>query len=137
MSRFFSMTLAIILILLINFSYSDAGGIKITGNDSASNDEFGKSLSVSGNYAIVGSPKHDNNGAAYILKYDGKNWMHETEIISDDSITHDYFGYSVSISGDYAVTGAFGADFGKGAAYIFKRDGNNWIQDAKLTAQDG
>jgi len=141
MSRFFSMTLVIILILLINFTYSNAGGIKITGDDGAGNDEFGKSLSVSGNYAIIGAPEHDgrgdNSGAAYILKYDGENWLHETEIISDDSITHDYFGYSVSVSGDYAIAGAFGADFGKGAAYIFKREGDNWIQDAKLIANDG
>ena len=40
---------------------------------------------------------------------------------------------SVSISGDYAIVGAYDDDDGKGSAYIFKRDGTSWSQQQKLT----
>ena len=39
----------------------------------------------------------------------------------------DYFGYSVSISGDYAIVGAYGDDDNgniSGSAYIYKKDCN-------------
>ncbi|GAG94715.1 unnamed protein product, partial [marine sediment metagenome] len=44
-----------------------------------------------------------------------------------------YFGCFVSLDGDYALIGAYGAD----SAYIFKRDGTNWNEEAKLIASDG
>jgi len=47
------------------------------------------------------------------------------------------FGWSVSIYDDYAVISALGDNLARGAAYIFKRSNNNWIQEEKLTASDG
>ena len=48
-------------------------------------------------------------------------------------------GSSVSISGDVAVIGASGDDRGgsnSGAAYVFRFNGFDWIEEAKLTASD-
>ncbi len=47
----------------------------------------------------------------------------------------DYFGNTVSISGDTCVVGAFGVDPG-GAAYVYVREETNWIFQAELTATD-
>ena len=56
----------------------------------------------------------------------------------------DYFGDSVSISGNTVVVGAYdatvGGNSGQGAAYVFTEPGSGWAsmtQTAKLTASDG
>ncbi len=64
------------------------------------------------------------------------------KLLADDGATNDFFGFSVALSGDTAVIGAFrdsddvkGVD--SGSAYVFTRSGTNWSQQAKLTAADG
>jgi FG-GAP repeat protein len=57
-----------------------------------------------------------------------------------DTEEHDSFGSATAISGNTMVIGAFNADgneVGAGAAYVFDRIGNNWVQTAKLFAADG
>ena len=52
----------------------------------------------------------------------------------------DSFGFSVSISGGYAIVGAYGDDDNgdnSGSAYFFERNGVNWSQVAKLTGGNG
>jgi hypothetical protein len=56
-----------------------------------------------------------------------------------DGTARDRFGYSVSVSGDTVVVGAYGDDDGgssSGSAYVFVRDAGMWSQEAKLTASD-
>jgi hypothetical protein len=43
-----------------------------------------------------------------------------------DQAANAQFGFSVSISTDYTIVGALGENGGDGAAYIFKRNGDNW-----------
>jgi FG-GAP repeat protein len=59
---------------------------------------------------------------------------------SGETAEHDSFGSAVAIGGNTMIIGAFNADGneeGAGAAYIFDRIGNNWVQTAKLFAPDG
>ncbi len=53
----------------------------------------------------------------------------------------DFFGASVAISGDTAVVGSYGEEVGsddnQGSAYVFVRNGANWLVQAKLTVFDG
>jgi FG-GAP repeat len=52
----------------------------------------------------------------------------------------DYFGFSVDISGNYAVAGAPPDKVNgvvRGSAYVFERVNNSWIQTARLIANDG
>lgn len=65
------------------------------------------------------------------------DWNEIQKLLASDGATDDYFGWSVSIDDVYAVIGAFGDDSCRGAAYIFKRSGTIWSQEAKLTASDG
>ncbi|KPA10827.1 conserved hypothetical protein, secreted, partial [Candidatus Magnetomorum sp. HK-1] len=61
------------------------------------------------------------------------------EIVANDGAQGDKFGYAVAISGDYAIVGAYNNsenDIKSGAAYIFKRDGDSWVQMQKLVADD-
>lgn len=119
---------------------------KLTADDGEQSDYFGQSVSVSGDVAIVGAPydRDDNNGwgkgAAYIFRSNGSSWVQEAKLIADDGDANDYFGQSVSIHGDVAIIGSYGDDdaaAGAGAAYVFRWNGSEWIQEDKLTANDG
>ncbi len=64
----------------------------------------------------------------------------EQKLTASDGEQNDLFGSSVAISGDTAIVGAFLEDdkgTNAGAAYIFVRSGNTWIEQAKLTTSDG
>ena len=122
---------------------------KLTASDAADGDQFGTSVSISGGSAVVGAPYEDgggtDSGAAYIFYRDqggDDNWGQEATLAASDAESEDIFGWSVAISGNYAVVGAPYEDSGgidSGAAYIFFRNEggeNNWGQVAKLTASD-
>ncbi|NNF32973.1 MAG: hypothetical protein HKN68_02635 [Saprospiraceae bacterium] len=117
---------------------------KITAIDGSSFDEFGTSVAISGDIIIVGMPYDNENGSesgsAYIFKRSGNSWTQEAKLLASDGNSQDFFGRSVSISGDYAIVGAYGNDdsgSSSGSAYIFKLSGGSWIQEAKLLASDG
>jgi len=118
---------------------------KLLASDGANEDHFGWSLSMSGDYVIIGAAGDNNiggddSGSAYIFKRDGTNWTQQAKLLPSDGAPFDVFGTSVSISGDYAIIGAiYDDDNGgtSGSAYIFKRDGTNWTQQAKLLPSDG
>lgn len=107
-------------------------------------DKFGYSVSINGDYAIVGAHQEDgegnsiqNCGAAYILRRESAGWKQVALLRASDAQADDEFGQSVSISGDYALVGAHQEDGGEGdpvtdsgAVYIFKRDSSgNWYED--------
>ena len=111
---------------------------KMTASDGASLDYFGISVSLDGDYALIGANGDDSyKGSAYVFKQDGIPWVQEDKLTSSDGTAGDNFGYSASIDGDYALIGAFGDDSNKGSAYAFKRSGTTWTQEDKLTASDG
>jgi len=117
---------------------------KLLAPDGAGSDWFGYSVSVSGNYAIVGAPRDDDkgtrSGSAYIFYFDGTNWVQQQKLTASDGTANDVFGCAVSISGDYAIVGAYGDDdkgTDGGSAYIFYFDGTSWTQQVKVTASDG
>ncbi|QQE10973.1 PQQ-binding-like beta-propeller repeat protein [Planctomycetota bacterium] len=97
---------------------------------------FGRSVSISGNVAIVGDADNNSTGAAYL--YDVNTGNEITKLTASDGNTSHRFGSSVSISGNYAIVGAQNADGNvnsTGAAYVFDLSTGNEI--AKLTASDG
>jgi hypothetical protein len=111
---------------------------KLTASDGASGDGFGYSVAIAGEYAFAGAAGDDSGtGSAYIFKRDGTSWTQQQKLTASDGVAADAFGFSVSIDGDYAFAGAAGDDSGTGSAYLFKRDGTSWTQQAKLTASDG
>ena len=116
----------------------------LTSSDAAAGDEFGGSVSISGDVALIGAQFDDDNGdasgSAYVFRRIGTAWIQEAKLTASDGAVGDHFGFSVSISGDVALIGAqFDDDNGdaSGSAYVFRRIGTAWIQEAKLTASDG
>ncbi len=117
---------------------------KLIAGDAASmeEDQFGVSVALAGNLALVGAWLDDdagsNAGAAYLFENDGLgNWSQIAKLIAGDALPNDNFGLSVAISGNTALIGAPFADSANGAAYLFQDDGSgNWNQIAKLTTAD-
>ncbi len=129
------------------FEQKDGGAwvenIKLSDGETASEDQFGISVAIHGNLAISGAQQNDdiapNAGAAYIFERSGTLWLERAKIIANDAKAGDLFGNTVAISGETAVIGAPGVDDAgpeAGAAYIFIRSGDNWIQQAKLIGND-
>ena len=113
---------------------------KLTAADGTAWDEFGASVAISGDYAIVGALGDEDGGSAYIFERSGSGWSQVLKLTASDRASGDYFGASVAISGDYAIVGAWGDDDrgdASGSAYIFERSGSGWSQVQKLTASDG
>lgn len=114
---------------------------KLVASDGAQHDGFGRSVSVSGNLAIIGASGNSDNGnksgSAYIFEPEGSGqWTQTTKLLPSDGMPNDRFGAAVSVSGNFAVIGADGdSDNGidSGSAYIFERiDSATWAQRAKL-----
>ena len=128
-------------------------------------DYFGKSVAVAGDTVVVGAywessgatgvngNQADNSqsrsGAAYVFVRSGSNWSQQAYLKASNTETLDYFGYSVALSGDTAVVGAYrersiatGVNGNQtdnsapysGAAYVFVRSGSTWSQQAYLKA---
>ncbi|RLJ17325.1 hypothetical protein DJ030_14850 [bacterium endosymbiont of Escarpia laminata] len=139
----FSLAIAILILpLTVNADFADE--IKLLASDGASQDQFGWSISISGDTAIVGAPVVDNNGAAYIFVRDPVTgaWTQQQKLLATNGVFNDRFGESVSISGDTAIVGVKGDDDNgesTGSAYVFVRDPatGNWTQQQKLLASDG
>ncbi|MBI3986478.1 MAG: choice-of-anchor D domain-containing protein, partial [Lentisphaerae bacterium] len=132
----------------------DAGGpnawgqvAKLTASDGAAADNFGCSVSVAGDVALVGAFGDDSRkGSAYMFERNagGTNaWGQVAKLTAADGAVNDCFGVSVSVAGDVALVGApWDDDLGtnSGSAYVFERNAggtNAWGQVAKLTAADG
>ena len=111
---------------------------------SAAGDEFGQSVAIDGNTAVVGARFHDtgavnDSGATYVFVRTGSSWALQKTLAASDGVAGDRFGSAVAVDGDTAVVGAeyrpLGA--GAGAAYVFTRSGTTWTQQSVLTASDG
>lgn len=122
---------------------------KRAASDYEDGDEFGRSVSISGDYLIAGAPYEDemglDSGAIYLYNRDygaTDAWGVIAKRTASDAAAGDSFGHSVSISGDHVVVGApnkdgLGAD--EGAAYVFARDQGGtdaWGEVVILTASD-
>ena len=114
---------------------------KLTASDQERGDEFGYSVAISGDLAIVGARLDWDNGSASGASYvfDGSaGWSQVARLSPADAAANDQFGTSVAISGDVAIVGAPGdRDDGVDSGSVFVFDGlAGWSQIAKLTASD-
>jgi hypothetical protein len=111
---------------------------KLTASDLQANDEFGWSVSIDGDYAIVGAHKEDgfgaDRGAAYVFYRSGSTWSEQQKLTPGDAADYDYFGKSVAIDDEYAIIGAPGKNSDQGFSYVFKRTGTTWTQMTKIGA---
>ena len=145
-------------------TWSQQAYLKASNTDT--DDNFGQSVSISGDTLVIGSEddsnatgvngNHADNsadraGAAYVFVRSGDNWSQQAYLKASNTEIDDWFGYSVSISGDSLVVGSFNESSNatgvngnqsnnsytaSGAAYVFIRNGTTWSQQAYLKASN-
>jgi hypothetical protein len=123
-----------------------------TAKLTASNGGF-NSVAISGNTVVAGAAVetiglNPQQGAAYVFVKPASGWTNMSptaKLIAGDGAANDSLGYSVAISGNTVVAGAYdattsGTNQFQGAAYVFVEPASGWadmIETAKLTASDG
>jgi hypothetical protein len=117
-------------------------------------DQFGESVAVSGDTIVIGAPYEDgaggaDSGAAYVFLKQPGGFVQTAHLTASNAGAGDGFGAGVAISGDTAVVSAPAEDSASqgvdgeqnddtaadsGAAYVFERIQDSWMQRAYLKA---
>ena len=113
---------------------------KLLAFDGAANDQLARSVSISESRILLGAPHDSDNGSlsgsAYLFRWNGNDWVHETKLLAEDGSNGDRFGAAVSISHNHAVIGAHNdtdqLPSSTGSAFIFKHQNGVWVQETKL-----
>ena len=130
----------------------------LKASNTGAGDFFGTSVAISGETIVVSAPYEASNGsgennnsssaagAAYVFVRSGTTWSQQAYLKASNPASGDYFGWSVSISGDSVVVGAHQEDSNgtggqadnsaadAGAVYVFVRSGTTWSQQEYLKA---
>ena len=99
-------------------------------------DQFGASVALSGDLAVIGAPMHDvapagggpllvDAGAAFVYQRSGAGWSLLATLTGSQAQAGDQFGWAVAIEGQLIAVGAPGAAPpglapGRGRAYVFQ-----------------
>lgn len=118
----------------------------LTPSDGFKIDNFGNSIFIDGDTALIGSVGDGvceiNTGSAYLYRYDpgAGSWSAGPKLYASDGANLDRFGASVALSGGFAVVGAGGDDDlgnGSGSAYVFDATLAAAVPDIKVNGLDG
>jgi hypothetical protein len=106
---------------------------ELTASDAAPNDQFGRSVAISGDGATALAGALNK---AYAFTTSPTGWTQNSLTPSDGA--HGYYGWSVAISmdGSTSLVGAYMLNSHQGAAYVFDRSAETWNQRQKLTPLD-
>ena len=108
---------------------------KVFAEDGDEADHYGESVSITGEYAIVGSPYNYPLGAAYLYRKMNDEWIEIEKIQASDSTNTQHFGSAVFIKDDYMIISAnLYYNNSSGNAHIYNKDGENWIELDIITA---
>ena len=87
---------------------------------SASSDNFGSAVSVSGNTMVVGARHYGGLGVAYVYVNSDDQWKTQATLQDPNPASDDDFGGSVAISGNTVVVSS------SEDVYVFDRSGVTW-----------
>jgi FG-GAP repeat len=120
---------------------------KLRAADGAPRDNFGFSVALDGDTAVIGAPNRGQFtgdpfgevGAAYVYQRSGTKWSQQAELTAQCPTcgsTGDFFGFSVAVSGGTVLAGAVGVNTNTGAVFEYVRSGATWSQTAKLAGSN-
>ncbi len=129
-------------------TWSQEAKVYVTGADAAASENFGWSVSIYGDRALVSAPFDTISsvlyrGSAYMFKRASTGvWTQESKLVATDGAAEDYFGWSVCLFANQAMIGApyddIASSVDRGSAYIFQLSGTaTWTQEAKVVGSDG
>lgn len=120
---------------------------KLDASDATAQAQFGLSVALDGDRALLGAPL-DNQlgggaGAAYVFHFDGAAWSEEAKLLASDHSGFNLFGSAVALEGGYAVVGAPNwfapGEDAWGKAYLYTVDAVNglWVEANGFVPEDG
>ena len=112
---------------------------EVSANESPAGNQFGYSVALSGNTALIGAWSEDDaKGAAYFYTKSGQTWVESQRIQLSHPSLFDDFGANVALEGDTAVVSAAGSSIyhhnNAGAVYVYNLARESWVQRQVLTA---
>ncbi|MEX2000258.1 MAG: choice-of-anchor B family protein [Gemmatimonadales bacterium] len=117
-------------------AYAEA--TRLRAANAAPNDGFGAAIAVQGDWALISATnQNDGRGAAYLMRRDNRGrWTDAGILTATDAAEGDGFGSAVALGDGIAFVAAAQQDSGAGAVYVFRMEGNRWVQSAKLYPSD-
>ena len=118
---------------------------KLTPPDGGNGGSFGIRTAVVGDTVLIGDATNSPNGlilagAAYIYGRTNGIWSFKQKLVASDAAATDLFANNLAMDGDQIIVGAHGDDHDAGseagAAYVFKRIGETWVEQQKLIPSD-
>jgi hypothetical protein len=129
----------------------------LTTAESADSDEFGRSVALAGDTAVVSAPDNgrrgEESGVAYVFERADDGWEETATLAHADPAPGDRFGDAVATDGAVVAVGAADDDIGPGtpatppatdaltemvgSVTVFERTGGEWDHRTRLTASDG
>jgi hypothetical protein len=118
-------------------------GAKLVGSAAIGPASQGCSVALSsdGNTALVGGSADNNNqGAAWIFTRSGEAWTQRGDkLVGGGGVgpaVYQGYGAALSADGNMAVIGGYGDNHNAGAAWVFTRSGDRWIQTGVKLSSD-
>jgi len=89
---------------------------------------YGNSVATDGTWALFG-PRGGESGVC-VFRHDGEQWVEVGYLMPDENVNA--FGFSMDLDGDAVLIGSRG-NMGGCCAYIYRLDGESWVEEAQLT----
>jgi hypothetical protein len=117
---------------LVNARWQERQILTPSGPNSVDS-EFGSSVALLGDMAVVGAPLESGGGAVYVFER-GASW---TQVQHISSMAPDAaFGDKLALTSDWLFVGAPAEDNGMGAAHAYTRGEETWAWHGRLTATE-
>ena len=113
---------------------------ELVADDGQLDDQFGFSVALHGDLAVVGAPQADDgSGAAYVFEKENGVWSQILSMAPEGEVENAEFGRSVAVYEDMVFVGAPDQDVNgdpTGAAYIYQITNSQIVDEQKITYGD-
>ncbi len=118
---------------------------KLSAPNAVADEWFGNPVHIDGDVIVLGARGDcevtSRAGAVFVYRRTGTDWVMDAKLTASDGDARDYLGTSAAIDGDVILAGSPSIDCAAGescgAVYVFRHNGSEWVEEAKLTASDG
>ena len=106
---------------------------RLEPTDATSGNRFGIRVAAQDDLLLVSATRADEGaGAIYLYRNQNGTWTESGRLITNDRTPADSLGSGLAIDGDWIMVGTVAQSAGAGAAYAFRRSGNDWVQHSKI-----
>lgn len=109
---------------------------RLEPSDAENGNRFGIRLANQDDLLLISATRADEGaGAVYMFENQGGTWMESGRIETSDRSPADSLGSGLAIDGDWIAVGTIAHNGARGAAYTFRRQGDEWVEHSKLAPQ--